>query len=214
MGAYPLFEMIQSLRTYEEITLSSFTTKTTLQDDAKLVEYLQQEFEKESMDFPSISVQFNDEAALWAAKLIFYASQLVLFRNQSIQQVQRYFQPFVGQKSDSSILSVDLCLRFLPDLIRCLGNLDMEDELIPILEKLLIQWHYSGIHYELNVDEIHFDDMQVSSKFLQMYSSRVIEYKRSVLANHPVLRPFVLANLGYYKNLFWKSLIITEPTYE
>lgn len=137
--------MIQTLRAKEEIILYKNILSASTIEKENLVLFLEQEYQAEALEFPFIPQRFHPQAALWAAETVHYAAQSILFRENHEDKMEGYFPAFQFEVSPSSILSVDLCFRFVPEILRQLSLIDQEDLLISILEKHLKAWHFSGI---------------------------------------------------------------------
>jgi hypothetical protein len=126
----------------------------------------------------------------------------------------------------AAILSADLCLRCLPDVIEKAREINPDDPLIGLLEDLLPVWHYSGIGYfrlpgsgepgsaedSVGVDSaagggvFDFSPIFADDCLRLLYIDRVIERRVAALANLPELRPGILAVMGDHGDFFWKEL--------
>ena len=142
--------MVQHLRQHEEVMLYGNLLHIDDSDAAETVAWLQEEYGKESSEYPHTAPPFDAAAALWAAKTMNAAAQLLLYRENKPEDLGSLFPPFDREIDSSAILSADLCLRFLPDTLRELKLIDSLDPLILILENILQAWHYSGISYPID----------------------------------------------------------------
>jgi hypothetical protein len=202
---------IEHLRSYEEIILYGNILEITNEQKDQTLKYLEREYQYEQANYPKIKIQnFNPEAALWAAKTIYVSAQLMLYRKNEEQDIAILLPSFTYPMSPSAHLSADLVLRFLPDIIKQLKLIDPEDALIGILERHLMQWHYSGVQYALQVELLGFESIIADECLRQLYVDRVIEYKRVSLAIHPSLAREIKAALGMYTNTFWNDLLKQE----
>jgi hypothetical protein len=197
--------MLKTIREQEEVILYDNIFQVSESEQHQVIEYLREVYHQESLEYPHQAPPFEPSAGLWAAQILYVAAQLVLYRKNNTADLLSLLPDFMGSKTPSSILSVDLSLRFLPDIIHQLDAMNPDDELIPILEKHLSKWHYSGIAYSMTVDKldcsIEIEDYCVR----QLYANRIIEYKRTPLAEHPAFAEIVRASLGNYQNIFWKD---------
>ena len=189
-----------------------FTAITTKEEKA-VADFLREEYAKEVMNFPGIAPSFEWEAAVWAARIVFNASQLLLSREQDAQDIVKLLPPYSGVMTPAAILSADLCLRCLPDIIKKAREINPDDPLIGLLEYLLRDWHYSGIGYfwsdlfrgDLG-DLFDWSTILADDCLRLLYIDRVIERRVTTLANLPELRPGILAAMGDHRNSFWKEL--------
>ncbi len=197
-------KMIQHLRKNEEVMLySDDLLPVSNTEQQMIVAYLAEEFKMESVTYPVNTINFDPKAALWAAQTIYTAAQLILYRKDEKKVLTTLFPDFPEKITDSALLSADLCLRFLPEILRQIKLIDMEDELIVILEKHLTKWHYSGISYPLHIDLLDFEPILAHPHLIQMYVDKVMALKRLDLANHPALTAYVRASMGMYSPELW-----------
>jgi len=110
---------------------------------------LREIYDWEKQNFPFTVPKFDWTAALWSAKIVYFSAQLLLYREDTIEEVETLLRPYTDSPSTNNILSVDICLRFLPDILTKLRMVDSEDKIIPILESFLIEWHYSAFNYPI-----------------------------------------------------------------
>lgn len=199
-------KMIQHLWQEEEVMLYGNLLEISDEDVQEVITFLKEQYRIEALDYPHQAPAFDEAAALWGAKTIYLAAQLLLYRNTEIEDLPALFPP-LELTNPSAVLSVDLCLRFLPELIKELSVIDVEDPLIPLLVKLLETWHYSGINYELDVETLNFEKLKTDACLQQLYCDRVVHYKKLKLAQHPSVKPMILANLGDYVKEFWNELV-------
>ncbi len=199
-------QVVQALRVSEEIVLYGHRLEIPPKETEAVISFLENEYQKEILDYPYKVPRFDKEAALWAAKIIYIAAQLILYRKDEAADLVRLLPDYISTPSPSSIVSVDLCLRFLPQMILQLKLIDVEDPLIDVLEKKLSIWHYSGIRYDLNVEELDYTIINSNACLEQLYLNRIVHFKNKMLANLPIFKDKINANLGLYKKEFWSEL--------
>ena len=198
-------EMIKSLREKEEVVLYERILKTSKEDNIEVITYLKNTYHSESLNYPYSAPEFNQEAALWAAKTVYIAAQLILYRQNANEELEALFPADNIESNPESILSVDLCIRFMPSLIYQLKLIDSEDYLLGILESKLAKWHYSGINYH-NIPGNSDYSIVCSNKCLeQLYINRIIKYKNIKLAKNPIFNNKIRANMGIYSEIYWKG---------
>jgi MoxR-vWA-beta-propeller ternary system domain bpX4 len=195
--------MIQHLRQQEEILLYNNVLLVNAADEAATLTFLAHEYQTEALDFPHIPPVFDEQAALWAAKTVYIAAQLMLFRTQKTAELSDLLPAFANEITPSAIVSADLCLRFLPDMLTQLKGIDSQDGLIDILENTLSQWHYSGIQYGVNTENTDFSLLKNNDCLLQLYANRITFFKKMRLAQHPAFQSIIAANMGIYGSELW-----------
>ncbi len=199
------FNMIKTLREKEEVMLYENILSRSEEEKKMLLNFLTAEYQKEATHYPFIAPDFHADAALWAAETVYIAAQLMLYRQHSIGELEELFPTAEFSVNASTMLSVDLCFRFVPDMLRQLKLIDQEDWLIVVLEKRLSQWHYSGIHYELPIENLDFDVVFADDCLQQLYLDRIVKYKNTRLSNQTRFNALIRSNFGLFKDNYWKD---------
>ena len=133
-----------------------------------------------------------------------------MYREHEVADLPKLLLPFSGEKTASAMLSADLTLRFLPNLIQHLQNIDADDPLIDILQKILDTWHYSSIGFTKIDISTNMEPIMSNPCLLQLYANRIIQKKDKHRAQIPVLLPIIKANLGWYQKDFWANFQLTK----
>lgn len=208
MSQQYFLQMIKHLRECEEVLLYEKVMSWENTEEQELIDFLSLEYQNESLNYPDQIPEFNLHAALWAAKTIYLAAQLILYRDQKENDLGQLFSDFEGDLDASAILSADLCLRFLPDMLFQLKVIDSQDGLIELLETIAYKWHYSAMRYPLEVERLSFEWMNSDTCLRQLYVNRIIEYKKLKLAEHPACYDAVKASLGIHGEQLWKEFTL------
>lgn len=198
-------QTIEHLRHYEEVLLFANLFRINGEEQREAVAYLAKEYREESLGYPCTAPPFDEAAARWAAQTFYTAAQLLLFRQNKEADLPLLLPAYEGAMTAGAVLSADLMLRFLPDIILQLKAIDPDDGLIAVLETHLKTWHYSGVRYPLPAAGLDFSFLTASPPWQQLYADRVIQYKRGDLANHPALAQSVAASLGHYAPQLWSD---------
>ncbi|MGN7709189.1 hypothetical protein [Chryseobacterium sp. 22543] len=207
----PFLNTIFLLRKEECITLFSSLQQISPQEEVEAGDYFETEFEKERQEFLSDQLTCNKETAVWAAKILYHSAQLYLIRENTEKNIVNLIPAFKGSRDVSSILSADLSLRFLPQVIVALNSVDPEDPLIAMLEDILTQFHYSGIGYDLDLKNVNWKEELKDKTYRKLYLERIVEKKDYKLAEIPFINKLITAEFGIYKDAFWRELkTITE----
>lgn len=196
---------IQHLRQYEEVVLFGKLSSYSKEEQDAVVSFLEREYQHESLDYPQEVPEYNAQAALWAAQTVYTAAQLLLYRSQNEQDIAGMFPAYDGSITASAILSADLSLRFLPHLLRQLELIDPDDRLIPVLEKVLQQWHYSAVQPTSTFKKEQIEVVTNNKCLHQLYINRIIQYKNLDLARSDAFNIGVKSALGIYADVYWKE---------
>lgn len=197
--------MIKNLREHEEIMLYGNILNINEKDASLVVEFLEKEYQLETLEYPYKVPEFDQKAALWAAQTVYIAAQLMLYRENKDSDIELLLPDYTGECNASAILSSDLCLRFVPNILSQLKLIDSEDIMIQVLEHKLNRWHYSGINYPLAIDILDFKDIFKDICIEQLYINRIIEYKKVRWASHPSCKNRVAASMGIFAQDFWND---------
>ncbi len=197
---------LQTLRLQEEIVIYTDKPEIEDRDTIQILDFSRNEYRKEALNYPHNPPIFDENAALWAAKIVYNTAQLMLYRADKAVELPKLLSDFTGEITPSSALSADLYLRFLPHLITQLHLFDTEDPLIYILENILEKWHYSCINHAFNKESFDIEKLDfqwiINDKCLhQLYVNRILAYKNRKLAEQPVFAPLIAANLGIYGDI-------------
>ncbi|UZR97434.1 hypothetical protein [Chondrinema litorale] len=198
-------EMIKSLREEEEVVLYDRILKTTQEEDQEVIAYLESAYQNETLNYPFLAPKFNADAAIWSAKTIYIAAQLVLYRQNPSKDLVALFPVDEIETSPETILSVDLCFRFMPSLLNQLKLIDSSDFLLEILENKLEKWHYSGINYSLKLEATDYKTILDNQCLEQLYLNRIIKYKNIKLAKIPLFYNKISSNMGIYSETYWEG---------
>lgn len=207
----PFLDTIFLLRKNECITLFSNIQTISLKEEEEAGIYFEAEFEKERLEFLFNQLVCDKITAVWAAKVLYHSAQLYLIRENTAGNMENLIPKFKGTRTTSSILSADLSLRFLPEVMVALNSVDPEDPLIKMLEDVLTVFHYSGVGYELDLKGVNWEEELKDKTYRKLYLERIVEKKDYKLAEIPFINTLLIAEFGMHKDAFWRELkIITE----
>ena len=206
----PFLDTLFLLRKDGALTVFSDLKTLSEKEEKEAEDFFESEFEKERLDFLSDKIPFNKEAAIWAAKVLYHSAQLYLIRKDTAKDLEKLIPQYQDEKDVSAILSADLSLRFLPQLLDALQIADSTDPLVKILENILQQFHYSGIGLDLNFEKINWEEELKNKTYRKLYLERIVEKKAYSLAEIPYVNQLLIAEFGMYKDIFWKELKIVE----
>ncbi len=191
--------VIRSLRTQELLAMHGHFIPFE-GEGKEILEYLEKEFRVESETWPSGQYAFNQDAALWAAKMIYNASQLLINRSEVYSEVVEHISNYKGEININTVLSIDLTLRFLPSIIEKLKQIDLDDLLITDLEAIGRHWHYSYMSSVTDEAGIDFSWVERDALMLQLYAEKLSIVNNSILMKTQFIDTYMKATLGLYKN--------------
>ena len=200
-----LLQSVRQLRQQEEALLYGYLLTPSEEDQAETVRFLEAEYHRESPEYPYLVPPFNPAAAGWAARTVYLAIQWIVYREHTAKELAHLLPDYPGEATASALLSADLLLRFLPDIITQVRLIDAEDHLVNLLEDKLHRWHYSGVAYPLTPERLSFDAVTVDACVYQLYVDRVITHRNVFLAHHPALEEGIRASLGMFAPNFWQD---------
>ncbi|WP_404987063.1 hypothetical protein ACI513_09340 [Chryseobacterium sp. M5] len=206
----PFLDTLFLLRKEGALTIFSDLKTLSEKEEKEAEDFFESEFEKERLDFLSDKIPFNKEAAIWAAKILYHSAQLYLIRKDTAKDLEKLIPQYQGEKDVSAILSADLSLRFLPQLLDALQVADSTDPLAKMLENISYQFHYSGIGLDLNLEKINWEEELKDKTYRKLYLERIVEKKAYKLAEIPYINHLLIAEFGMYKDIFWRELKIVE----
>lgn len=200
---FPFLNGIINLRNEAKLILHNTLLQTSAKEEALLTAFLAEEYQNESLEYPHTPPDFHPAAALWAAKITYTIAQLLLFRETPEEELPNILPPFVGPTTPATILSADLCLRFVPQIIGEAKAIDPGDPLLPLVEELLKKWHYSAIDFDLEEEQLSFDFLADSDCLQQLYVDRILTLKNKKRAERAAVKSLLLASLGNHSQIFW-----------
>lgn len=123
-------------------------------DERAALVLLNQLYDTDKLEMPYAAPAFEPAAALWAAKFLFYATQLVLLRDLDETVMAQYLQPFPGEQAAGAVYSADLALRHLGSLFKLSSGIAPDDPLVVYLKQTAAAWPFSsvGLSIEPTVD--------------------------------------------------------------
>jgi len=190
--------MVEVLRQQEEVLLQEDVLSVSQKEDELVVLFLESEYEQECLDFPYDAPSFDKDAALWAARLVHVAAHLVLFRKDDQEKLGSHIVSYPAQIKAGAMLSADLMLRFLPDLIVELEHIDMEDPLIPMLKQVLRSFPYSAMLYSFDDNEIDYSSLLGNKCLEQLSVNRIVANRKTEALKTEGLKSLLQANVGIY----------------
>lgn len=198
--------MLVDVRQQEKVLLYENLLAISAAEEASAVAFLRKEYDTEKWGYPHNAPSFNAEAALWAAKLVYRTAQLILYRKQRPDELDMYLTPFPFPIDASAILSADIILRFMPDLLEELDSIDPDDELLPKLREVSYPWSYSLMPLAEPEEEV-LQPMLSNPCAVQLLIDRIWKGKHREWAQHPQIEKLLKDQAGMYGSHFLKNMM-------
>ncbi|WP_294312681.1 hypothetical protein [uncultured Chryseobacterium sp.] len=206
----PFLDTLFLLRKEECITIFTDFHEISEKEESDAADYFEAEFEKERLEFLSDQISFDKETAVWATKILYHSVRLHLIRENTAKDLNRLIPPYSGNRNIPAILSADLSLRFLPQIISALHDADPEDVLMSMLENVLKRFHYSAVGMDLELEPINWEEELKDRTYRKLYLERIVERKSYKLAEIPYINQLLIAEFGLHKDVFWKELKVVN----
>lgn len=142
-----------------------------------------------------------ESAATWSLQILYRGCQFLAYREVEAETVQRILTvPCPDAPCPSVCYSVDLAMRYLPDLLTLTRGIAPADPLVVSLLALARAWPLSSVGLtDLGVQDLStFID---HPSLRQLYVDRIIERRDLSLLGHPAVRESVAAAIGGFPNL-------------
>ena len=154
------------------------------------------------MDAPFKAPEFVADAAVWSAKFLLYATQLIVLRNEEKSSIDNLLTPFPSNITPEVVFSADLCLKYLADTIHLAKGLAPADYLVEKLYTTARHWPFSSAAMQLeNVvnEEILFKDPSLKLAYLD----KIILAKNKTRFGNKFVSNGILEVLGNHSTLIW-----------
>jgi hypothetical protein len=150
----------------------------------------------------------NLPAASWGAKTLYSAAQVLAYRDLGIEAIQQVVQPTRLQGIAGEQFSVDLCLRYLPDLVRLARAASANDPLVTCLLELGADWPLSSVGIAgLALSErgiARVNALPAEPAVWRLYIDRVLQTGDSARLADPATRTAVRQAVGAFPQLAGK----------
>lgn len=152
---------------------------------------------------------FDSEAAIWAAVSFYSAAALVINRDFGEGEFPTLFGQNIPDKASAGThYSVDLTMRFLPDLIKLAKSAAIDDPLVKRLMEWAVAWPLSSVGIDL-VGQVDTTPIRTSPTLMRLYVDRVIatsdysrldddwvvEMAKESFGNYPQLCPSIATHI-------------------
>jgi hypothetical protein len=197
-----LSEFIQHIWQQGKVTVASGIIPFSAEDVQQAMEGLQQYYSHDILEQSGKPPHFHATAALWAASYLYRAVQLALLRDAGDDMVNKLLTPFDGEITAEAIYSVDLCFRYLPDLLGLAKGLAPDDVLVKCLQQAAVQWPFSSVGMPVDV-ETGIDIILSNDSLRQTYIDRIITSRDIKRSKNELVNERIMEALGDHHATLW-----------
>src|SRR5688572_21963468 len=144
--------------------------------------------------------QFDREAAVWAARMLYHACRFVACRHLGEDEIVKAFREGCPKAHSPGVdWSVDLIFRQLPEVYRTARHLSNADPLVRELMRLAANWPLSSVG--LPIPEPSVPSFLSDPALLQLYVDRVLEGNDLSRLGNPIVDAALRRTIGSYPEL-------------
>lgn len=173
-------------------------------DEGDILESLQKirAFERDwRVEMPGSPPELDIDAVRWSMISIFYASSLVIHRDIDESQMNRIFDIKPPNREFASAhYSVDLIMRFLPDIIRLGRSASSKDPLHAHLLNWAKDWPLSSVGIK-GLGPVDATPLRTSPTLMRLYVDRILALGDSDRLEDTQVRRLAATVLGDYPEL-------------
>ena len=162
-------------------------------------------YQQDRLGMPYQAPRLIEEAAIWGAAFMYRAIQFVMLRETPSSEIDKHLQPYLQPIDAHIAYSVDLILRYLPEVFNLAKGLAPEDPLVNRLYQTGLLFPYSVVGVELKEEpdyQVIFGNVSLKYALID----RIIEKKSVSHIKHPEILNLVQEVLGQYSSRIWPEL--------
>lgn len=177
-------------------------------DDLQAAEMvLRQFYDEDALEMPAQVPAFHPEAALCAAQYIYNAVQLIIHRDLDEEAVEKYLSGLLPEPATPDVIySVDLTLRYLPELFGLAKGLSPLDIVVTKLKETAARWPFSSVGVALE-GKYALENILGHASLKYAYADRILAKKDKNRARHPQAKELIAAVLGDYSSALWPEFV-------
>lgn len=143
---------------------------------------------------------FDVQAAVWAAEILFRAAQFQVFRDVDAEFIHAAFATPEPDGSASSHYSVDLCFRYLGDVLHQAKRASAGDPLNDEIVRLLQRWPLSAVGMKGFDPPVRGDAFKHDGLW-RMFIDRIVACSDQQLMTDPSVQKSIAAAIGPFPEL-------------
>ncbi len=196
-----LFEFITALLEHGRVRVGPYVPTLQADDWSAAAVTLREWDASNRQEFPGAAPELNFAVLRWAAEQFYRACQFSVYRDVAAEQVaEALAAPCPAAEPRSQHYTVDLVLRFLPELHRLARSASEGDPLCDRLRQWAEQWPLSSVGME-KVNPTLPPAVCEHAGLLQLYVDRIIARRDTSRLVDPHVRAAVRTSLGYFDEL-------------
>lgn len=142
-----------------------------------------------------------ESAAAWSVRLLYRSCQFLAYREVDEETVRRTLsEPCPEQPSPAVCYSVDLAMRYIPELLTLSRGIAPGDPLVDALVSLAKRWPLSSVG-STDLGELDPAPFIDHPSLRQLYVDRVLERRDLSRLRHPMVRQAAAAAIGGFPEL-------------
>ncbi len=152
--------------------------------------FLYNQYYEECLDYPYEAPEFNAEAAIWSAEIVYKIFAIFTFELENSDNLINTLPQQQFSINASTIISADLYLRFIPTIYKLISFHVDKSLLLNYLENLMKDFIYSSISIEMpiNYNSINWKNTLNNLCLQQLLIERIIENKSYFILDYENFR--------------------------
>lgn len=153
------------------------------------------------LEMPGEPPRFMPPAGRWGAVGFYRACQFAVYRDVEAESIAAALgQTYAGAMSPAVHYSVDLTMRYLPDLLRFAASAAEDDPLVVQLRRWACDWPLSSVGIA-ELDAVSIAGFADDASLLLLYADRVLAAADRSRMGDPLVQAAVNNALGKYPEL-------------
>jgi hypothetical protein len=178
------------------VSLADLEGPPASEDLAAVIPAIEECAAQDQRHFPGLPPELDRHAAAWGLEMLYRACVGVVFRDLDRQSLEVLFAlRCPAEPSPISAYSVDLSLRFLPDVVRIARAASGNDPLLNPLMRLATEWPLSSVGVSLP-EPGDISGFWSDPGLRRLYVDRVLEHNDLSRLDRAEVREAVRAALG------------------
>lgn len=150
------------------------------------------------LELPEPVPEFNAAASRWGAIWIMRACQFAIYRDLGQELLTKSLGHVFPEPSSTEVhYSVDLVMRYLPDITRFASIASEQDPLLNHLRQAASQWPLSSVGMS-NVEVGDLSGIVNHAGLLRLYVDRILATGDKIRVQHPAVQQAIRQALGFY----------------
>lgn len=151
---------------------------------------------------PGTPPRFDLDAGMWAIKWLYQVCQFTLWRDASQELIdQSLAAPCPSPRNEITDYSVDVCFRFLPDVLRLAVRLSPADYLVEQIRVQAAAWPLSSVGTENLPTLAPLSSFIAHPSLKQLYVDRILAAEDKPRADDPVVLSAIKTSIGAHSQL-------------